>query len=367
MQAMATAKPVQEVSVWKAREIKRAAAKARDKQLIEWMEHRIKCLEAELRAWEEWLWPTAHHAHFLWHRRAGGQDACDDNHCDAGELGSVRQGRLSEGGGGQQQQQHQQQCRQQQASHNLFDYSKWDKMAYSSDGEEQGEDDEDGYGGLDSHADDDDYDDTEFPEETEGTRAEAEARAEEGEDSHADGDGYDTEFLEEAEGTRAIAEARAGEDYSADGDDCDTEFLEEAEGTTTRAEAEARAEEGEEGYSADTTAFALCECCNDNQETLLRLLDHSKQILDECMRATADRFSQMEMPRGMLAATEDLCQQQYGAYREMITQVSIDQFSRQGTVPVLNLVDRWRDDWMQRLARIGIDELETSSQSYVDG
>ena len=166
---------------------------------------------------------------------------------------------------------------------------------------------------------------------------------------------YSAEFLEEADGTGEEAE-EAEREASAE--------LEALQAASSRQSPEQTEESAE---PEDATTFALSECCTDNKETLLRLLDHSKQILDECMRATAHRILQMELPLGMLTATEDLCQQQYGAYREMISQISTDQFSRKGTISVLNLVDRWRDDFLQRLAHIGSGEPDICSKPFVDG
>ena len=52
--AMADAKPIQEVSVWKARDIKRKKAMARDKRMIVDLWHRIGMLECEVASWRAW-------------------------------------------------------------------------------------------------------------------------------------------------------------------------------------------------------------------------------------------------------------------------------------------------------------------------
>ena len=51
---MGSAKPIQEVSVWKAREQKRKEARDKDKDIISQLWFRIGALEEELSWWRSW-------------------------------------------------------------------------------------------------------------------------------------------------------------------------------------------------------------------------------------------------------------------------------------------------------------------------
>ena len=114
-------------------------------------------------------------------------------------------------------------------------------------------------------------------------------------------------------------------------------------------------DEEDDGEEDHPETFNLGDSCASNKVTLFRLLDHSWKTVHECMGEAPQRLSQLEVYPAELDSMKAVCDQHCGAYSDMISQISDDQFKWSGAISVIKLVDQWRDDLVQRLAVIRCD------------
>ena len=287
-----------------ARERKRKAAMMRDKEEIEQLRCKVVEMEWKLFEWQAWYQSSyVHSSRWRWHPNTDPMEPTSP-WCEG--MRHQQQDKLHQFG-----QPTAEKCGLSMSRTPGIDYSRWDRLVVSSEGEKENEKVGDGYWGAES---------------------------EEEEEKEAEYEEEDEEVAEEYfGGTREEHDGRVAGPHVG-------QYAMGTEDSSGAAQ--------EDDYDGFGELSLINQDHVHNKRCIMDLLTASKRIIDEAFEEVEAKFATNGPLLGKLCAARQQQQHQHDGFMEMVTKLQDTEFRQPGAMQVRSLIMDFREDMLLQLQSI---------------